>query len=85
MSLLQLILRVTWHGFLQFADNTIYACGYNLRYMQLLGASVHNFFLFWAAITLVVALLVLSKMELLWLLDRSYLRWSCSSLNIEGL
>ena len=38
MSLLQLISRVTWHGFLQFADDTIYACGHNLRLMQLLGA-----------------------------------------------
>ena len=59
MSLLQLILRVTWHGFLQFADDTIYACGHNLRHMQLLGARAHNFLLLWAAMTRVVALLVL--------------------------
>ena len=57
MSLLQLISQVTWHGFLQFADDTIYACGHNLRHMQLLGARAHNFLLFQAAITRVVALL----------------------------
>ena len=57
MSFLQLILQVTWHGFLQFADDTIYACGHNLRHMQLLGARAHNFLLFRAAITRVVALL----------------------------
>ena len=57
MSLLQLISRVTWHGFVQFTDDTIYACGHNLRRMQLLGACVHNFLLFRAAITHVVALL----------------------------
>ena len=56
-SLLQLISRVTWHGVLQFADNALYACGHNLRHMQLLGARTHNFLLFRAAITRVVALL----------------------------
>ena len=57
MSLLQLISQVIWHGFLQFADDTIYACGHNLRHMQLLGAYAHNFLLFRAEITRVVALL----------------------------
>ena len=57
LRLLQLISRVTWHGFLQFADDTIYACGHNLRHLQLLGAHAHNFLLFWVAITRVVALL----------------------------
>ena len=57
MSLLQLTSRVTWHGFLQFADGTIYACGHNLRHMQLLGARAYNFLLFRAAITRVVVLL----------------------------
>ena len=57
MSLLQLTLRVTWHGLLQFTDDTIYACGHNLRHMQLLGAREHNFLLFRAAITHVVVLL----------------------------
>ena len=57
MSLFQLISRVTWHGFLQFADDTIFACGHNLRHMQLLGARAHNFLLFRAAITRVVTLL----------------------------
>ena len=56
-SLLQLTSRVTWHGFLQFADDTIYVCGHNLRHMQLLGACAHNFLLFQAAIARVVALL----------------------------
>ena len=50
MSLLQLTLRVTWHGFLQFTDDTIYACGHNLRHVQLIGARVHNFVLLRAAI-----------------------------------
>ena len=57
MSLLQLTSRVTWHGFQQFADDTIYACGHNLRHIQLLGARVHYFILFQAAIIHVVALL----------------------------
>ena len=57
MSLLQLTSRLTWHGFIRFADDTIYACGHNLRHMQLLGARMHNFLLFRAAITRVVALL----------------------------
>ena len=57
MSLLQLISRVTWHGFLQFADDTIYACEHNPRHMQLLGARAHNFLLFRATMTCVVALL----------------------------
>ena len=57
MSLLQLISQVTWHGFLQFADNTIYVCEHNLRHMQLLGARAHNFLLYRAASTRVVALL----------------------------
>ena len=43
--------------FLQFADDTIYANAHTyLRDMQLLGACVHNFLLFQAAMTGVVAL-----------------------------
>ena len=56
MSLLQLTLRVTWHGFIQFTDDTIYASAYYLRDMQLLGARAHNFLLFRSAMTRVVAL-----------------------------
>ena len=56
LRVLQLISQVTWHGFIQFTDDTIYACGHNLRHMQLLGACAHNFLLFRAAITRVVAL-----------------------------
>ena len=55
-SLLKLTLRVTWHRFLQFADDNLCKCSY-LRDMQLLGAHVHNFLLFQAAMACVVALL----------------------------
>ena len=56
LQVLQFTSRVTWHGFLQFAFDTIYACRHNLRHMQLLGACAHNFLLFRTAITHVVAL-----------------------------
>ena len=54
--------------------------------MQVLGACVHKFLLFWSTMAL-VAYIVKGPgyMTLLWFLEQSSLRWSCFSSNIEGL
>ena len=59
--------------FFQFADDTIYACGHNPRHMQLLGALVHNFLLFRAAIIRVVALLQSYRLDGTFMASRSIL------------
>ena len=76
-SILQLISQVIWHGFLHFANDTIYASAY-MRDMQLLGACAHNFLLVWSAMTPVAVLL---QSAFLWLLNRSCLGCSYFSSN----